>query len=242
MAMQKTIVLITLLFSIPALSQTMDGKNQVKLNLSAFVFKGFNLQYERQVSAKVTVALGYGMIPESAIPFKSYVKKQVYIQDVNIADFRLGTSVITPEARYYFSEKGAFHGFYLAPYARFGSYKIKGPVLYSDASGLKKSADFAGKLHTITGGLMAGYNWQLSYRFYFDLWIAGGSFGGENGTFTTNAQLPASDQESLKRKLESISLKGITLTSEVNNNGAVVKTSGSIPGVRGLGINVGIRF
>lgn len=242
MSKQKTAVFIALLFSLHALSQTPESKNLVKLNLSAFVFKGFNVQYERQVSTKVTVALGYEIVPESAIPFRSYIKKQVYIQDVNVSDFRLGASVFTPEVRYYFSQKGAFHGFYLAPYARIGSYKIKGPILYSDASGLKKSSEFAGKMHTITGGLMAGYNWQLSSKFYLDLWIAGGSFGGENGTFTTNAQLPASDQESLRRKLESISLRGTTLTSEVNNSGAVVKTSGNIAGVRGLGVNIGIRF
>lgn len=240
--MHKIVVFIALLFSIPTLSQTTDGKNQVKLNLSAFVFKGFNVQYERQVSSKITVALGYAMVPESAIPFRSYIKKQVYIQDIKVSDFRLGASVFTPEVRYYFSKRGAFHGFYIAPYARIGSYKIGGPILYSAASGPKKSADFTGKFHAITGGLMAGYNWQLSSKFYLDLWIAGASFGGESGTFTTNAQLTVSEQESLRRKLESISLSGTTLTSEVNNNGAVVKTSGNIVGIRGLGVNVGIRF
>ena len=120
--MQKVIItiIISLCGSSPVFSQQTEGKNIAKINVSAFVFKGFHLQYERQLSHKVTVALGYGIIPVSSIPFKSYIKKQVYIPNVDIGQYRSGTSVITPEVRYYFGKKGAFHGFYLAPYARIG--------------------------------------------------------------------------------------------------------------------------
>lgn len=231
-----------LLFTLPAWSQPIEGKNMGKLNLSAFVLKGFNLQYERQVSPKVTVALGYGAIPLSTIAFKSYINKQVYSPDVNLADYSLGTSIFTLEVRYYFGKKGAFHGFYLAPYARISSYKIEGPIAYSNSEGAKQNANFKGKFNNITGGLMTGSSWQLSHNFYLDWWIAGASFGGERGNFTAATQLTQSDQESLKRKLESISLAGITIKSEVNGNGATVKTSGSMVGIRGLGINFGIRF
>ncbi|MEJ7683283.1 MAG: DUF3575 domain-containing protein [Segetibacter sp.] len=224
------------------MSQTIEGKNMGKVNLSAFVFKGFNLQYERQVSPKVTVALSYGIIPLSTISFKSYIKNQVYNPDVNIGDYRLGTSIFTPEVRYYLGKKGAFHGFYLAPYIRIGSYKIEGPIAYFNSEGAKQNANFKGKFNNITGGLMIGSSWQLSERFYLDWWIAGASFGGERGNFTAATQLTPDDQVSLKRKLESISLLGITIKSEVNSNGAIVKTSGSMVGVRGLGINFGIRF
>lgn len=242
MALKNLPGFITLLFSLPALTQTIEGKNLVKFNLSSLAFKGFNLQYERQVSQKVTVAISYSMVPLSSIPYKSYITKQVFVPDININDYRLGTYIFTPEVRYYFGKKGAFHGFCLAPYARIGSYKIKGPVVYSASAGSKENADFAGNLKTITGGIMAGSSWQLSDRFYLDLWIVGISYGGENGKFTTTAQLSESDQASLKRNLESISLSGIKLTSEVNSNGAIVSSSGGIVGLRGLGINFGIRF
>lgn len=89
---------------------------------------------------------------------------------------------------------------------------------------------------------MAGSSWQLSEKFYLDWWIAGASFGGERGNFTAASKFTDSDQASLKRKLESISLAGITIKSEVNSNGAIVRTSGSMVGVRGFGINFGIRF
>ena len=233
---------IILLFSLPAISQTNEQRNLIKLNLSSLAFKGFNLQYERQVGPKVTVAFGYGMIPMSSIPYKSYITKQVFIPNVDINNFRLGTYVFTPEARYYFGKKGAFHGFYLAPYARISSYKIKGPVVYSNNDGSKQNAEFSGKFTTIMGGIMAGSSWQLSDKFYLDIWFAGISYGAESGKFTNNLPLSPADQSSLKKQLESISFSGITLKSEVNSNGATVTTSGGIVGIRALGINFGIRF
>jgi hypothetical protein len=242
MTIKIKFLFFALLFTLAAWSQAFEGKNMGKLNLSAFAFKGFNLQYERQVSPKVAVALGYSAIPLSTIAYKSYIKKQIYNPDVNVADYRLGTSIFTPEVRYYFGKKGVFHGFYLAPYVRISSYKIEGPIAYSNSEGAKQNAIFKGKFNNITGGLMAGSSWQLSDKFYLDCWIAGAGFGGERGNFTAATQLTQGDQESLKRKLESLSLAGITIKSEVNGNGATVKTSGSMVGVRGLGINFGIRF
>lgn len=242
--MKKLVIIIFLLFSIPALSQTTeeDGKNMIKLNLSAFVFKGFNLQYERQVSKKVTIAAGYGLIPVSSIPFKSYLQKEVYIPNVDVSSYRAGNSVFTPEVRFYVGKKGAFHGFYLAPYTRLGFYKINGPVRYSNSLGEDRNAHFSGKFTAITGGLLIGSAWRISGRFYFDWWIVGASFGGEKGNFTTIAALTPDDQASLKKNLNSISLEGVQLTSAVNGNGAIIKTSGSMVGLRGLGINFGMRF
>lgn len=240
--MQKNIFFIVLLFSLPALSQKTDGKNMVKTDLSAVIFKGFHLQYERQISPKVTVVLGYGMIPLSSIPFRSYIRKQVFIPNVNLSEYRSGTSVFTPELRYYFGKKGAFHGFYLAPYARIGYYRVNGPIVYSNSSNNSEQADFSGKIHAITGGILTGSSWQLSEKFYLDLWIAGASYGAENGKFTAVTELSPDDQKALTKSLNSISLKGISLTSEVNSSGAIVKTSGGIVGLRGLGINVGFRF
>lgn len=242
MQLHKKLLLIALIFSLKGIAQEIDGKNIVKVNLSAVAFKGFHLQYERQVSQKVTVAFGYGMIPFSAIPYKSYIKKEVFIPNVNLSDYRAGTYIFTPEVRYYFGKKGAFHGFYLAPYARIGFYKVDGPIEYSNTSQQDKDADFSGKLTAITGGLMVGSSWQLSDKFYLDVWIAGAGFGGESGRFTTAEQLSEAEQTSLRRNLNSISLSGVKLTSEVNSDGAVVKTSGSIAGVRGLGLTFGIRF
>ncbi|MDB5250774.1 MAG: hypothetical protein JWQ40_5168 [Segetibacter sp.] len=242
MTIKKILAAVSLFFSISAMSQENDGKNMGKVNLSAFTFKGLGVQYERQVGRKVTVAMGLGIIPKSTIAFKSAIEKQIDDPDVKVGDFRLGTTILTPEVRYYFSQKGAFHGFYLAPYARFGWYNLQGPVSYSSSTGFKRDAVFNGKLNTITGGLMAGSSWHLSKRLYLDLWIIGASYGGANGNLVTVTPLNAQEQQSLKRELDEIEIAGTTMTSEVNSNGATVTTKGSMVGARGLGINLGIRF
>lgn len=240
--MQKSLIVFALLFSVAVRSQTVNGKNMAKLNLSALAIKGFNVQYERQVLRRVTIAAGFGLIPVSSLPFKSYIRKQVYIPNADVKNYRAGNTVFTPEVRFYVGKKGGFHGFYFAPYARAGFYKIKGPITYSNSAEEDKSADFSGKLNAITGGLLIGCCWQLPGRFYLDWWIAGAGFGGENGKFTAAAALTPDDQNALQKSLNSISLAGVKLTSAVNSSGAIIKTSGSMVGLRGLGINVGIRF
>jgi hypothetical protein len=242
MSLKKWLGFLALISGLPVFAQTTEGKNMVKLNFSSLAFKGFNVQYERQVSQKMTVALSYGMIPFSTIPYKSYIKNEVFIPDVNLSDFNLGTSIFTPEVRYYFGKKGAFHGFYIAPYARISSYRIKGPISYSAASGAKEDADFEGKLKTITGGIMIGSSWHISDKLYIDWWIAGASIGGENGKYTASLQLSSQDQASLKKTLDSISLSGITLQSEVNADSAIIRSSGTMLGLRGFGLNLGFRF
>lgn len=240
--MKKNLAFLLLVCAHAAIAQTTEEKNMVKINLSAFAFKGFNFQYERQVSARVTVALGYGAIPFSSLPYKSYIKKQIFIPDADIANFRLSTSIFTPEVRYYFGKRGAFHGFYIAPYGRFGSYKISGPIVYDNSDNIAQKAEFTGKLHASSAGIMVGSSWQISPKFYIDWWIAGAGYGRESGDFTALTQLSASDQSSLRKTLNSITLSGITLSSQVNDGGAFIHTWGNIVGARAMGINIGFRF
>jgi hypothetical protein len=240
--MKKSTLVLLLAFSIPAIAQKNEGKNMGKINLSAFAFKGFGLQYERQIGPRITVGLGYSMIPKTTLAVKSIIENSIDDPDVNVGEFRLGTSIFTPEFRYYFGKKGAFHGFYLAPYARIGTYKVEGPVSYTSSTNTKKEAIFDGKLNTVTGGLMIGSSWQLSDRFYLDWWILGASFGGANGNLLAQTPLTPTEQRSLKQELDDIEVIGTKIKSEVNSTGATVTTSGTIAGVRGLGLNFGIRF
>lgn len=213
-----------------------------KINLSALVIKSFSLQYERQAGKRLTLAIGYSMIPYSSIALKSFIKKQVDDPAVRIEDYKLGTFVVTPEVRYYLGKKGAFHGFYLAPYARFAHYKIQGPIQYYNTDNGTQDALFAGTMNIFTGGLMMGSSFQLSRILYLDWWILGGSFGGASGTFKATIPLSEADQVSLQSALDNLNVPLTSTTSEVNSNGATISTTGSIAGVRGFGLNLGIRF
>ena len=226
----------------PAQSQALEGKNMAKINLSSFVAKGFGIQYERQIGKRWTAALSYSAVPKSNIAFKSFIEKQIDDPNLKVGDFKLGTSVITPEVRYYLGKQGAFHGFYLAPYARFGHYNLEGPFTYTTSTGSRKDLVFTGSLNSITGGVMIGSSFNLHKQLYLDWWIIGASIGGAKGDFNAQTQLSAVEQESLKSELNNLNVPFTTTTSQVSSNGAIVNTSGSMVGVRGFGINLGIRF
>jgi hypothetical protein len=242
MGIKKIVFVVALACSLPALAQTDNAKNQVKLNLSAFVLKGINLQYERQLGPRITAALGYGMIPTTGIPFKSYITKQVNNSDVSVGNFTFSSSVITPEVRYYFGKDGAFHGFYIAPYMRIGSFKIDGPIEYTGSNKDRKTAVFNGIMHSIAAGLMMGSSFELSKKIYLDWWIVGASIGGSNGSVNAVTQLAPDEQAELKHNLDNLNIPLTKIQSEVNANGATITTTGNAVGLRGLGINLGFRF
>lgn len=220
-----------------------DQKNMGKINLSAFAFKGINVQYERQISQKTTVALGYSKIPNAGINVQKYVDRYGGTGDLDFGKFQLGTSIFTPEVRFYTGKKGAFHGFYLAPYARIASYNMNGPLQYTTSNDkTSRTAVFDGKLTAVSGGLLLGSQFKLSNTLYLDWWIIGASFGGASGNLVARSALSETEQVDLKNALDDLNVPLTTIRSEVNANGATVSTNGNVVGVRGLGINLGVRF
>lgn len=242
MSVKNSFFVLFLVLSLPAFSQTEEGKNMGKINLSALALKGLNIQYERQIGPRVTVAIGYSAIPNATLPFKGYLNKQINNPGVNINDFRLGTSIITPEIRYYYGKEGAFHGFYIAPYARFAGYNISGPVTYTTSTKVNRTAVFDGKINLFSAGMMLGSNFHLTKKLYLDWWIAGGSYGTAKGNVHATTSLNLDEQAGLKQQLEKVRVPFTTLESEVNSNGATVTSVGNMIGVRGFGINLGFRF
>lgn len=223
-------------------AQKKEGNNIVKVNLSTFLIKGIGLQYERQVGKRTTVALGISLIPTSTVPFKSQLEKTIDNPRVNVDQFKFGNTVITPELRYYFGTKGAFHGFYLAPYVRLGNYHVEGPVTYNSSTDTVRTALFNGNIFFYSAGLMMGSSFKLSDKIYLDWWIIGGSIGAANGTVHADSKMNDDEQRSLKDQLEQTNLPLTSTTSEVTATGATVFAKGTMVGVRGLGINIGFRF
>ncbi len=240
--MQKILIAlcVTLLNLLSAQAQN-PGKNITKVNLSSFATKGFNVQYERQVSKRLTVAMGYGSIPYDDIAFKNVIEQYTNNADVQVGSFQLGTSILTPELRYYVGKKGAFRGFYFAPYGRFSTYKMQVPIEYS--SGISnRTALFNGEIKNSTGGIMLGSQFKLSSRIYLDWWIVGASIGSAKGNLIASTSLNTFEQQELRDQLAQIDIPFTEFTYKVDGNGATVTTTGSMIGARGLGINLGFRF
>lgn len=231
---------ISIAFFSMAQINTTAGRNIAKINLSSFAFKGFNVQYERQVSRGITDALGYGSIPTGTIAFQSSIEEAIDDPNVNVGNFKLGTSVITPEVRFYTGKRGAFRGFYFAPYSRISAYNMAVPVDINTTP--ERTVLFDGKLNNIMGGLMLGSNFKLSKSLYLDWWIIGASVGSGKGNLIAETTLTPDEQNNLRDQLESLEIPMTTIESEVNNRGATIKTTGTMFGARGLGINLGIRF
>ena len=132
--------------------------NIAKINLSALATGTFSFQYERALSNKVSLALGVKFRPSSGIPFKSTIKSFLDTLSDGVAiDFinnaKVGGYAITPEIRFYLG-KGAMHGFYLAPFARYESNNLNNWRYTFKSTTKSIIIDFTGKQKGIGVGSM----------------------------------------------------------------------------------------
>ena len=253
--MQKIITpfLFILLFTFPSSAQvdstvkqkaatSAEQKNLIKINLPALVFKNITVQYERVISKKTTIGLTVRMMPKGSIPFKSSFKD--LLDSANdkeqVDNFKVGNFAIMPEIRFYLGKKGAYHGFYIAPFLSYAHYTAELPYKYDD-NGTKKSIPLSGSINTITGGLMFGAQWQLGKAVYLDWWIFGPHYGSSNGSISGKQSLSPSEQASLKSDLDNFDVPLVKTTNTVNASGATIDFKGPWAGVRS-GLAIGIRF
>ena len=147
--------LCSLLFVCLSSATLFAQKNMVKVNLPALALKNISLQYERKVAKKVAVAATFRYMPTGNIPLKSTFKNFADDPDTErqLDNLRVGNFAVMPEARFYFSKKGAFHGFYLGLYANIARYNADIPFEFDDA-GVTKTIPMSGHLTGITGGLL----------------------------------------------------------------------------------------
>lgn len=222
--------------------------NLVKLNLTGILLSNYALQYERVLNRKISVALQYRIMPETGIPFKNIILKQVGDDDPDtkkiIDDFRMSNFAITPEVRIYLSKKGYGRGFYIAPFYRYASFKSNDlNVFYTDDNNVDQSIKMSGKLTTNTAGLLMGVQSDLGKHVTLDISFFGPHYGSGKGTFigTTSSPLSSEEQGDLKRQLEDLDIPLTETTVNVNTNGVSLKLDGPWAGYR-FAISLGVRF
>ena len=108
---------VTLLLPFENVSAQVTGGNIIKFNLTSFATNHYMFQYERVLSPKHSIAIGFGFSSGAEIPFKSQLLDQAggnqdAINAIESAKFDKIT--ITPEYRFYTTPKGAPLGFYVA--------------------------------------------------------------------------------------------------------------------------------
>jgi len=230
-------------------NDTIPGrKTIVKMNVAALITKTFSFQGERAVGKNMSVALALGFRGKSTLPFKSTFEDFADAGDEDtrkaIRDFKMSNFSITPEVRFYLGKKGVFHGFYVAPFARYAKYDLESPIQVTvQQLNQTERIVFNGDVKTFTGGVMIGAQWQLSKLVYLDWWILGPNFGSSKGKLTGLRPLNVLEQAELRNQLDDL-LDDVPLadpTYTVDGNGATIDVKGSWAGVRG-GLAVGFRF
>ena len=221
--------------------QSNNRQNELKINLFAFAFKSISLEYERQIRPKTTVTLGFRTMPKSTLPFKNSFKNA--ISDTSTANqldnFKTGNFALMPSIRFYVGHKGAFHGFYFAPFLEYAHYTGSLPYKYYD--GDYKIIPLSGSMNTFTGGFMLGAQWNLSRSVDLDWWIVGPHYGISKGSISGRKSLSSSEQDALKSELDNLDIPLTKTTNTVDANGATIDFSGPWAGIRS-GLCIGIRF
>jgi hypothetical protein len=264
--MKKTILtLVVILFNFAAISaQTqqvtpapkdsltaitelnLPKKNNVKFSLTSLVFKNFQFQYERSLTKRIGVVIGYSFISKGSVPFKSQLRELASNSQDSQGMFdnaELGYTAITPEVRFYLG-KGYGKGFYIAPFYRNLKYDITGVnFTYTNQIGGKDDIDMGGKLTANTFGLQFGAQFNLGKHLILDWYIVGPHYGTSNGDFVgvSSRTLTAFEQNELQKELDKIELPLSDVNAKANANGATINISGPWAGVRS-GISLGYRF
>jgi hypothetical protein len=220
----------------------MPGKNIIKINLPAIALKSYSIQYERKIARKMTLAGTFRYMPTGKLPLISTLNK--YADDPELErqlnNIQFGNRSFMPELRFYVGKKGAFRGFYFAPFASIARYETNLSFEYDD-QGLTKTIPFNGTINTLSAGLMLGAQWKLSKALYLDWWIMGPSYGKSDGSLTGQKTLSVSEQQAIRDELGQLDIPFTEFTFDVNNNGASVFFNGPWAGLRG-GLCLGIRF
>ena len=226
-----------------------DGikKNNVKISLTSLAFSNFQLQYERSLTKRIGVVVGYSFIPKGGVPFQSQITELTTSNGETRGTFEnaeLGYRAFTPEVRFYLGE-GYGKGFYIAPFYRNLRYDIS-KVNFEFSSDLvpgEENLEMGGELTANTFGLQFGAQFNLGKHIILDWWIVGPHYGTSKGDFvgTTTRNLSQFEQDQLKRELDNIELPFSDIETAVNARGATINISGPWGGIRS-GISLGYRF
>ena len=228
-------------FSSSGYEQDNNWQNEFKINLFAFAFKSISVEYERQIRPKTTFTLNFRVMPKSTLPFKNSFKNA--ISDTSTANqldnFKTGNVALMPSIRFYVGHRGAFHGFYIAPFLEYAHYTANLPYKYYDSD--YKIIPLSGSMNTFTGGFMLGAQWNLSAAVNIDWWIFGPHYGISKGSISGKKSLSSSEQDALKVELDNLDIPLTKTTNTVDANGATVDFSGPWGGIRS-GLCIGIKF
>ncbi len=239
------IVFTLVLLNVKLFAQEPDKqpKNVVKLNLAALGFQNVSLQYERAFHKNFSFAFQGGLLLSRTLPKQFQPKENSDFSDLKFTGFNCAS-----EIRIYLGKKAkhpAPRGFYIAPYARFSSYKASAFFMYTDSNAVPIQdvpVDFKATFKGFGGGLLIGTQFIIAKKVSIDWWILGGHFGVASLHGEMDSQIVQDNQYSFYEQLEEVSVPYGTKTFEVKGSKASINLDG-IPfgGIRS-GFCLGVVF
>lgn len=101
----------------------------------------------------------------------------------SVGETRISGFALTPEYRFYLSEKPALEGFYFAPFLRYQNLSLTEPTGYASSA-----RDDKATLSTFGGGMLAGYQLLFKRRFTLDGFLGPSYNGGSLKVESENSQ------------------------------------------------------
>jgi len=129
---------VVALFLVSSINAQDNPKTLIKCNLGSLIFSTFNFQLEKVVGEKQSLQLG------------------VFFTSLKVTDTKFSGFGITPEYRFYMSQKGAPKGFFAAPFIRYQSFKLTNGSSYDYTTG-QSLGEASAKLSTFGGGVIIGF-------------------------------------------------------------------------------------
>lgn len=222
-------------------------KNKIKTNITSLFLHNYSLQYEREITGRISVALAGRYMPQSPLPFKNRLINLFGVNEEQMTGFlnaaHIGNTAITPEIKYFLSNKQ--EGMYLSAfykYAKFNTRNLR--VEYTEIKRAnKETISLNGELTTHVGGVQLGWQKNIGNRLVADIFIIGPQFGSARGEISgeTTRTLSPEEQQLLRQNLEEYKIRYYDEDIAVFEKGAKMALKGPWAGIR-TGINIGFRF
>lgn len=227
----------------------LDKKNLVKFNVAPLAWGTGSLTYERVATGRLVAGATVNYRPQRSAPFKSTLQKLFENDDTegevtfDIAKLKYSNFSFSPEIKLYLGKKGAFHGFYIAAFAKWENTKVDYVYQFDELMLLSEDPNFPlkGNIKAFSGGIYFGVQWHLGKNIYLDWQIIGGNYGSANISINANRDLSTEEQAELKDFAEDLKDSFDNIDYEVTSKG--IKLKGKIPwaGLR-TGLSVAYRF
>lgn len=180
----------------------MAQDNVAKLGITSLAYTTVSLTYERVLGDHLGTQLTFQLMPGRALPGVGGVDGVSVFTDAKMSYFSL-----SPEFRYYPSDKGAPRGFYIGPFIKYSRFKIgasQSTTIYDDSGvGTFVELDVAFKVPRFGGGLIMGTQWLIADKFSIDWTWFGLGYAATTGKLQLESNIPGVT-EGLENELEAV--------------------------------------